>query len=329
VKDAQQFVNLVRRFKIVARYPALLTIARERPRDQIGIEAMRHLLDEQQMDLIRQGLSAEDVTQVTPLVEALGYSNHGRATGILTSLMDDDQQPLAVRRAAVGALSKLRPGAEKLLALAKSGQYDANLKDAIAAGLHGAQWKEIKDQANELFPLPASKDDKPLPPVEQLLTRKGDAQQGRVLFNTTATCVKCHVVNNVGREVGPNLSEIGKKLSRQAIYESILFPSAGISHNYESYSLLLADGTQAAGILVSRTPEEVSIRDIEGITRTYKTGDVELIKKNDVSLMPADLQKVMTAEDLVNVVEYLTTLTAAKDFTNTKTSTKQDAPSGE
>ena len=42
--------------------------------------------------------------------------------------------------------------------------------------------------------------------------------------------------------------------------------------------------------------------------------DVEFMKKNEVSLMPADLQKVMTEQDLVDVVEYMTTLTEAKDF---------------
>jgi hypothetical protein len=36
--------------------------------------------------------------------------------------------------------------------------------------------------------------------------------------------------------------------------------------------------------------------------------EVDEVKEQSVSLMPADLQKAMTADDLVNVVEYLTTL---------------------
>jgi hypothetical protein len=36
--------------------------------------------------------------------------------------------------------------------------------------------------------------------------------------------------------------------------------------------------------------------------------EVEEVKEQTVSLMPADLQKAMTADDLVNLVEYLTTL---------------------
>ena len=37
-------------------------------------------------------------------------------------------------------------------------------------------------------------------------------------------------------------------------------------------------------------------------------GDIEEVKKQTISLMPADLQKLMTAGDLVDVVEYLVTL---------------------
>jgi putative heme-binding domain-containing protein len=115
-------------------------------------------------------------------------------------------------------------------------------------------------------------------------------------------------VNGEGKDVGPNLSEIGAKLSRPALYESILFPSAGISHNFAAYTAVLEGGNVVTGILVNRTPESISIKGSDAITRTYKASEVEELKEQPVSLMPADLQKLMNAEDLVNVVEYLTTL---------------------
>ena len=90
----------------------------------------------------------------------------------------------------------------------------------------------------------------------------------------------------------------------------MLFPSAGISHNYESYVAVLADGTLVTGLLISRTPESVTIRNPEAIDRKIAVGDIEELKKQTISLMPADLQKLMTAADLVDVVEYLTTLRA-------------------
>ena len=62
------------------------------------------------------------------------------------------------------------------------------------------------------------------------------------VFNTVGTCSKCHKVSGAGKEVGPDLSEIGDKLSREDIYVAILNPNAAVSHNYETYSLLDVDG---------------------------------------------------------------------------------------
>ena len=135
--------------------------------------------------------------------------------------------------------------------------------------------------------------------------------QSTGLLPTSRTCAKCHKVNGQGKEVGPDLSGVGRKLGRSALYESVLFPSAGISHNYESYVAALADGTLVTGLLISRTPESVTIRNPEAIDRKIAVGDIEELKKQTISLMPADLQKLMTAADLVDVVEYLTTLRAA------------------
>ena len=143
--------------------------------------------------------------------------------------------------------------------------------------------------------------------MRQLARRLGDAHKGRLVFATNGTCVKCHLVNGEGKEVGPNLSEIGAKLSRLALYESILFPTA-ISHNFEAYTVVLANGNVISGLLVNRTAESIAIKGADAITHTYPVSAVEEIKQQPISLMPADLQKGMTADDLVNVVEYLTTL---------------------
>ena len=57
-----------------------------------------------------------------------------------------------------------------------------------------------------------------------------------------------------------------------------------------------------------RTSDSVTIVNVEAIDRKLATGDIEELKKQTTSLMPADLQKLMTAADLVDVVEYLVTL---------------------
>jgi putative heme-binding domain-containing protein len=92
------------------------------------------------------------------------------------------------------------------------------------------------------------------------------------------------------------------------MFVSILDPSAGISHNYETYAIVLDSGNILSGILVSRSDEEVVVRNADGIDRVIAVTEIEEIKKTGISLMPADLQKVMTIEELVSVVAYLAEL---------------------
>jgi putative heme-binding domain-containing protein len=137
---------------------------------------------------------------------------------------------------------------------------------------------------------------------------QGDAERGRLVFQKTGECAKCHVVNGEGKEVGPNLSEIGGKLSKPALFESILYPSAGIAHSYETWSAVTADGNVLTGLLVSQTADAVTLKKEDSLTVTLKPSEIDELVKQKISLMPADLQKTMTTQELVDVVEYLTTL---------------------
>ena len=74
----------------------------------------------------------------------------------------------------------------------------------------------------------------------------------------------------------------------------------------------LDSGNVLTGVLVSEDKETVTIKSDDGIARTFKRDEIEQMKKSELSLMPADLQKKMTTQDLVNVVEYLMTLKRAQ-----------------
>ncbi|MDA1213263.1 MAG: c-type cytochrome, partial [Planctomycetota bacterium] len=307
-----QFISLVEKFKVRDRYSQLLGLAQAHPDDTFGVEAIRALLNLDQPELIKQALAATyEKEPERPLYTArvLGNATDNRANKLLLPVIADANYSTELRREAVRSLGKTKPGAEQLLKLVRADDWDDQLGGAAGAALHAASWPEIRDEGIKLFPLPPTRNNEPLPTIDELLKRNGDVQEGKVSFNTVATCSKCHVVNNIGKEVGPNLTEIGSKLSKQAMWESILFPSAGISHNYETYSVVLNDGNVINGIMISQTPEAVSIRTIEAITHNIKVSDIDEIIKQKISLMPADIQKVLTVDELVNVVEYMMTLT--------------------
>jgi putative membrane-bound dehydrogenase-like protein len=311
-RGSERFVNLVDRFGIKDRYAELVPLAAANPDNQLGVEAIRVLMSKRQQPLVERALARQDDASTAGLVRALGNSGDGRAVNLLMAIVRSKDRPAEFRLEAVRGVAKSKPGALDLLKLVEAKQLDPSLMQTAGFALNSATFNDVKDRAQKLFPLPPAKNDKPLPPLTELLKSKGDAARGKIVFNTTGTCAKCHIVNGEGKEVGPNLSEIGAKLSREAMFESILFPSAGISHNYESWTLLLDDGNTVSGIITSETPEEVSIRGIDAIIRTYKRSEIEQLEKQKVSLMPADLQKVMTVGELIDVVEYVSTLKKAQ-----------------
>ena len=61
-------------------------------------------------------------------------------------------------------------------------------------------------------------------------------------------------------------------------------------------------------MLISNTDEEVSIKGDDALVRTFKKSDVEELVKQKISMMPADLQKTMTTQELADVVEYMQSL---------------------
>lgn len=302
------FVELVDKFNVQDRYGDLLAIAQAQPSEATGVAAMKVLLDKNQRDLVLAAINGDDLPKAIATTEAVGNSAAGPAIGIMQKLVDDGSKDLALRRIAVKTLAANRGSANKLVALAKAGTLDPALMQAAAAPLTASTWQEVRDQANAVFPAPPSKDNQPLPSLTELVKMRGDAANGQKVFAGEATCAKCHIVNDQGKEVGPNLSEIGSKLSREALFESILYPSAGISHNYENFAILLDNGTAITGLLVSETEKEVTIKNQEGLVRSFSQDEIDEMKKLPTSLMPADLQKLMTVQELVDVAAYLETL---------------------
>ena len=88
----------------------------------------------------------------------------------------------------------------------------------------------------------------------------------------------------------------------------MLAPSAAISHNFETWTAVLADGRSITGLSVSQSTEQVVIRAADGIDVTIPRVDVEELVKQPISLMPADLVAALSAEELVDLVAWLETL---------------------
>jgi putative heme-binding domain-containing protein len=147
--------------------------------------------------------------------------------------------------------------------------------------------------------------------ADEILALKGDQQRGEKIFmnSNSAQCKSCHVVENVGVNIGPELSLIGKKYERAALLETILQPSKAISHGYEAYLVETAQGQTYLGFLVEDNDKQVVLRDQKGQLIRVPKADVETLQKQTVSLMPELVLKDVTAQDAADLLAYLSSLT--------------------
>ena len=307
-KNTTEFVRLVNRFDVQDRFPELLTLAHSKPNQPAGIDAINTLLSKGQVAMIREAIDSDSAEVSQNVLSALGNSANNQAANVLQRMVESEERDLELRRQSVKQLAKLRQGAKTLVDQIESGKLDENLKEAVAVSLSASNFRNIREKAAELFPSFQGKDNAKIPSIQELTKSRGNAERGQSVFAEAGTCAKCHIVNGKGKEVGPDLSKIGSKLSRQAMFESILYPNAGISHNYESYIVVLNDGNIVTGLLSSKTDDMVVIKNQEGVVRNIKQSDIDEMSKSPLSLMPTDLYKTMTQQQIVDVVEYLSTL---------------------
>lgn len=305
-RGTPNFVKLVRHFQLTNQSAGLLEVAIASPSQESGVDAMRLLLAGQESALVQSALHGTNAARVA---EALGNAKEKQATPWLTPLVTDEPREAATRRAAVRALAQTQAGAAALLALAKTDRLPEDLKFLAATELNAARWPEIKSGAAKVLPLPPGQNSQPLPPVSELIKQKGDAARGAEVFRRdTAACIKCHQVRGEGRDLGPVLSEIGSKLTPEALYEAILDPSAGISFGFEAWQVALQTGDDVYGIKTSDTAEEIAIKDANGIITRHRRGEIASMQQMKTSIMPSGLQQTMTTQELVDLVEYLGSL---------------------
>lgn len=309
VQGRPEFLEIVRDFNIKGQTQELLAMCVKDPAGPNGAAAMRLMLRDGQTNAV---IAALQQTNAAAIAEALGNTGEREIVPLLVPVLTDMSKSFAARQEAVHALAKVQEGAASLLELTRNQKLPQDLRATAASDFSAVRWESIKTEAAQLLPSPRREIIQPLPPVSELVNLKGDAQKGAAVFRRESVgCFKCHQINGEGIDFGPNLSEIGTKLAKTALYESILDPSAGIAFGYEAWGLEFKNGDDALGLIMSETADEVALKTVGGIVTRYKKSDILRRTKQKLSIMPAGLEQTMSRDDLVDLVEYLSSLKKA------------------
>ncbi|NOZ39998.1 MAG: c-type cytochrome [Planctomycetes bacterium] len=307
-KNTHRYHQLIRQYQLKEYCNELLQTIVSHQGQTSAAQAIETLVLLGEAKRILPAINGKENTVVENTLLALGKIDHQQGNLLLQNLMRNADQDLSTRVAAARGLGQSGSGQKMLFQEAKAGQIEDGLRFTIATALHSAADQNIRKQAAQLLPLPATVGKQPLLPLEELINLQGDIENGQQVYAKTGTCIKCHRITPAGKSIGPDLNEIGSKLTREAMFRSILDPSASISHNYEQYIAELDSGTVEAGLLINETDALITLRNVEGVDKTISRDEIESLQKSELSLMPANLQTQLTQQQLVDLVEFLLTL---------------------
>lgn len=234
------------------------------------------------------GLKAQlATTNAVALLEALGNAQDRQTVPWLTAVVTDETSAPEARRVAVRALVQMQEGAKarrwQLTATAGGPESCVRATGSGAlAGDSGTGGQSIAAARRAQCGATTTVNG-----THQTVRQRGEGAD--IFRRDTAGCIRCHQVRGEGGEVGPGLSEIGTKLPKEALYEALLEPSAGISFGFEAWQVQLKSGDEAYGIKASDTPEMVAIKDPGGIITRYPRKDIASMQQMKTSIMPSGL----------------------------------------
>jgi putative membrane-bound dehydrogenase-like protein len=303
LKGSVVFVDLINKYKLKSYNQELLDITLAYPDSSLGRDAANLLISSGGTSLLTKAIKGTNTDTAEAALKALTSAGTGESLRMLQTVIKDESISLDLRKQVVENLARGWMESEYLLKMLKQGQIPKELKLPTAKALSLTYRKDIKQGALQFLPVSDSTSGKSLPPINELAKQNGNSASGQAVFK--ANCASCHKVGDDGENVGPALSKIGSKLTKEALYIAILHPDEGISFGYEGYVFKMKDGDVQAGIIISETNDVVEIVMQGGMKKKLEKPAIASRSQMKNSLMPANLYQTISQQELVDLVEYL------------------------
>ena len=150
----------------------------------------------------------------------------------------------------------------------------------------------------------------------------GDAKKGGDIYKSLG-CAGCHIIGGQGGIVGPDLSDIGFLRGAAYLREAIVDPAASLpkgvmqipSRGYSEFlplRIVTKQGGEVRGIRVNEDAFTIQVRDQAGKFYSLRKADLELLEKQiGKSMMPSFASR-LAANELTDLVAYLSDLRSAQ-----------------
>lgn len=161
----------------------------------------------------------------------------------------------------------------------------------------------IRERAGKLFGAPADGDRmKAYEAAKAVLALTPSAAHGKEVFKTL--CSSCHRLNQEGHTVGPDLLD-ARNQAKEAVLMHIVVPDFEIVPAFAASNVELKDGRLLAGIVISDTPESITLRQPLGVEENIPRSGIASLTASEHSLMPPGLEATMKPQDLADLLSFL------------------------
>jgi putative membrane-bound dehydrogenase-like protein len=299
-----EFIDLVQRLNLSGFEQELVDYITAHPDAAESITAARLLAAD--VGRTVAFLTKAEAAPAKKLIAALGKVSNRPSVAVLNQSFWPEKRE-DVRRSMIEALVLSSEGARAILKWQSEGKLPDAVKTTAALALSRSTDGGIRDQAAKDLPLPDAQGAEKFPPLAELMKLKGDATQGQAMF-MQAGCVACHRVKGQFIDFGPDLTQIGAKLSKDGLFTAILYPSAAIEHSFNGLNVTTKEGQMVMGYTISETDAELTLRMAGGASTTVKKSSI--VKKEELkdSLMPPGLAAAIGPQGLAHLVAWLQTL---------------------
>jgi uncharacterized protein len=296
--------------EIVKNLQAIIDNAKES--DESRIAATRQLVEFRVGDatVIGQILDVSITPRTPPalaagMIDALGASTAPEIGQALVKRLDTLTS--AARAAALRVLLG-RPDLTRLLLDATDAgkiqlaELTLDQKRALAAHPD----KKIAARAQQILArgggLPSADRQKVIDEMMPLLKKTGDPKLGKLVF--IKHCSVCHQHNGEGNKVGPDLSGIAIHPKAELLVD-IFDPSRSVEGNFRLYTVTMTDGQVLTGILASESKTAIELLDAQAKKHVVLRENIDVLAASPKSLMPDGFEKLLSQDDVVNLLEFL------------------------
>jgi putative heme-binding domain-containing protein len=132
----------------------------------------------------------------------------------------------------------------------------------------------------------------------------GDAKRGEAVFQKKS-CARCH---GEARRLGPDLTGIAQRFSRDDLFTAIIDPSKDILPAYRATVITTKAGKTYNGILIYDSPDLTLLQTTPDTTVRLTREELLTTQPSNVSFMPAGLLDDVADAELRDLYAYLKTL---------------------